>query len=951
MAAVRRDETARRALVTHEFPIRGRSDELSVVEEVLADLKQGSGSLLLVEGPPGIGKSRLLSEIRTRALTNEIRPLLGKAFEDQQTVPLAVLFAVFLGADPPIGDAEALRRLGVSPDHHYWIVSDMQTAIAAAAVETPLVVVVDDVHWTDVGSLMAFRSLMADLAPLPVAWVLALRSGHRAPAVRDAIDAMIAAWGPVARRLLLDVVSANEAADIVRDVLSADLDDTLMRLTERARGNPFLLLELTRGLKEEGRIRVNAGRACADGDSVPRRLTDSMVQRLDRLSPAARQLVQVASVLPDHFSASLLARMVKRHPSSLIEFVGEAVRADFLSEVGDRLRFRHDLVRHAARDAVPAAVRRALERESANVLLDAGASAEEVALQIARSADVGDDQAVHTLRQAVESLSRTDPSQAADMSRCTLKLLHQDDPGRSAVVAQSIWLLNRSQRFDEAKQMFEEALETDLSEECEAELRLSMSKLSDRTPGERAEENTRSLKLEHLTPDMRARHQGWLAYNVMMDGQTALARSAASDAKAALSASDPSVNVLAGLALANAECADGSGSRSVATLAEVRRRARGDHVDAAVTHLSNFHHANIALTLGRFEEASEAIVRGFDAARRGEDSVILQNFIHLKALCATAEGRLDDARTMLESLPGGIEFMNNGVSGLIQLLVLSDLAARTDDRNMVRIAGIAADYLMDRGPARRRASCAALAFIAWHHDDVVRAADLLEQSGDLLGTPLFALDLDHTVLAARVAAGACHRPLHELVMSAIKTLEGDPRGAPLFAAVATHARGLLDNDAGVLEAAVDAYSGCSRPLLFAAASEDFGTALADTGEPKHAVAHLSNAFDAFSRAHSTADARRVGRVLQTLGVHRRIVRVRDRTGWESLTRMEWRVVELVAEGATNREVAAYLCLSHHTVSTHLRNVFAKLSIRSREQLRQMVREGGPGDCEPRGYTA
>ena len=88
--------------------------------------------------------------------------------------------------------------------------------------------------------------------------------------------------------------------------------------------------------------------------------------------------------------------------------------------------------------------------------------------------------------------------------------------------------------------------------------------------------------------------------------------------------------------------------------------------------------------------------------------------------------------------------------------------------------------------------------------------------------------------------------------------------------------------------------------------------------------------------------------MQNLGVHRRIVRARERSGWESLTKMEWRVVELVAEGATNREVAEYLSLSPHTVNTHVRNVFAKLGIRSREHLRRMLRETeatGTSDAE------
>lgn len=944
MAAGKRDEAARRALTRIEFPLRGRSAELVVVDEVLAALKNGTGSLLVVEGPPGIGKSRFLSEIGVRALSGEVRPLLGKAFEDQQAVPFALLFAVFLGAEPPIGDAEALRPLCTGRDNHYWLVKEMQSAIGSAASQRPLLVLVDDLQWADAGTLMAFRTLMNDLASAPIAWILASRSGENAPTVRDALEAMMTGWGPNARRLPLDALAAESAADLVSDVLCADPDENLLRLTSMARGNPFLLLELTRGLAEEGRIRVDRGRASTEGEIVPRRLTDTMVQRLDRLSPATRQLVHVAAVLPDHFSASLLGQMIKRHPSSLIDFVAEAVRADLLSEVGDRLRFKHDLVRHAARDAVPAAVRRALERESVNVLLGAGATAEEVAPQLARSADIGDDKAVATLLTAVESLSRTDPSRAADICCHAMRLMRPHHTQRSSAVAQSIWLLNRAQRYAEARHLFEEELALELQDESEAEIRLSMSKLSDRVAGERAEENVRSLALTGITSETRAQHLGWLAYNVMMDGQTDRAWSVALEAQEASSA-DASVGVLAGLARANALCANGFGSRGLAALADVRGRIRANDVGTAVAHLANFHHANLALTLGRFDEATESITRGIDAARRGEDMVIAQNFVHLTAMHAVVRGNLDQARSVLESLPHGVWFMNNGVSGLIHVYVLSELAARTGDRNLSRIAGLAADDLIERGPARRRAACGAKAFIAWQHGDAPRAAAAFECGANLLGTPLLALDLDRTVLAARVAAGTNSGRLRDLVASAIRTLECGREEVPLFAAVSAHARALLDGDADNLASAADAYLKYERPLLFAGASEDLGVALAQNGESERAVAHLSLAFDTFSQAHSTADARRVGRVLGNHGVHRRIVRMRETTGWDSLTTMEWRVAELVAQGATNREVAAYLSLSPHTVNTHLRNIFAKLSVRSREQLRRIFSEKAPADGE------
>jgi DNA-binding CsgD family transcriptional regulator len=88
-----------------------------------------------------------------------------------------------------------------------------------------------------------------------------------------------------------------------------------------------------------------------------------------------------------------------------------------------------------------------------------------------------------------------------------------------------------------------------------------------------------------------------------------------------------------------------------------------------------------------------------------------------------------------------------------------------------------------------------------------------------------------------------------------------------------------------------------------------------------------------------ADARRVGRELRRLGVQRRIVsQPRAKTGWDSLTNSELTVVNLIAQGVTNRSVATQLHLSPNTVKTHVRNAFAKLGINTRSQLTQLMRE-------------
>ena len=169
-------------------------------------------------------------------------------------------------------------------------------------------------------------------------------------------------------------------------------------------------------------------------------------------------------------------------------------------------------------------------------------------------------------------------------------------------------------------------------------------------------------------------------------------------------------------------------------------------------------------------------------------------------------------------------------------------------------------------------------------------------------------------------------------------LERERPGVRLFATVAQHARGILERDADALVAAADALHSSSRPLLYASAAEDAGGELSRAQRNAEALDQLNAAFDTYIECEAIADARRVGRALRRLGVERRIVtHPRAKTGWDSLTDSELKVINLIAQGATNRDVATELHLSPHTVKTHVHNAFAKLGITSRAQLAQLMR--------------
>ena len=388
-------------------PIRGRAGELKVIGGLVTALMRGHRGVLVIEGPPGIGKSRLLTEVMALANKGGVRTLFGEAFEYQQTVPFFSLFTATLRADPPVGDADALRRLGSSADLSYWVVHDLADAIYAAAAQTPLAIVLEDIHWADNGTLLALRSLATARPDAAVLWVLTARTGAGGLALQETLSALQRADATFLR---VAPMSQGAVAHMVSDAVHANADESLLNLAAKAHGNPFLVSELIGGLGEEGRLDVSGGRAVASGHALPRRLGENMKQRLGHLSSGAGEVVRVAAVLPDRFSAGLLAAMLERQPASLMSAVEEAVRADLLVDDDEQLRFRHDLLREATRQSMPQSLRRAMERQSASIMLGMGAAPVEVATQLARSAEPGDREAINALRQAAQSVGHSDAS-------------------------------------------------------------------------------------------------------------------------------------------------------------------------------------------------------------------------------------------------------------------------------------------------------------------------------------------------------------------------------------------------------------------------------------------------------------------------------------------------------------------------------------------------------------
>ena len=308
----------RRVRITESAPIqtvRGRDAELTVLGQHLDQLLSGVGTVVLVEGGAGMGKSRLLGEVAAMARRLSIRVGRGVADPADTVVQLSVLMEALFEGPSPILERTALGDAHASPEQRYWLLQDLEALLEGAALKGPLLVCLDDVQWADSGTAAALRALPSRLATVPIGWVIALRPGQGSPQVRSAVEFL---EGQGAAKIALGPLDQAGVAQMAADVLGAEPDSELLKMAERPAGSPFLLVELLSGLREEGLVRVESGRAELVEWRLPHRVSQSMRLRLERMSDSARQVATVAAALGRRFSLDDVAAMLNLSPSELL---------------------------------------------------------------------------------------------------------------------------------------------------------------------------------------------------------------------------------------------------------------------------------------------------------------------------------------------------------------------------------------------------------------------------------------------------------------------------------------------------------------------------------------------------------------------------------------------------------------------------------------------------------
>jgi DNA-binding CsgD family transcriptional regulator len=916
-------------------PIRGRDEQLQLITGFLERVRAGVGGVAIIEGAAGLGKTRLLAAARATARTLCFRTGLGAAEPGHGFVELAVLMEALFGGAESLLERTALGSRDRSREEPFWLLQDLQTLLERAALRQPLLICLDDVQWADPGCGFALRMLTQWLASLPVAWLIAVRPNQGAPQIRRALAELTTAGAATIR---LTPLSASAVAQVAADVLGAPVGGDLLRTLADVQGNPYLVVDLLAGLREENLVSVAGGRAKLMENRVPHRLEDSMRRRLSRTSPAGERVGISAASLARQFTLNQIAALARIPVADLVDPVREVIDAGIFIEADGRLAFQHDLAREAVRNVVPAAIRRALDREAADVLLADGALPVEVAAQLAASAGPGDVAAVRALADAAESLGVTDPSASADIASVALSLAPSRHPLRGPLVARRTVSLFAAGRSKEARAFADNALRQSLPAEQEADVRLSLAAMFAISADDRADNARQGLSLAGLSADTRARLWASLFHNLLVAGRLDEGLAIESEVRAnVLASTDLAAQYFFQIGRSAMEYQLGRFELSLQLLGGVdpERLAGFDDPRERLTHS---YRSWVLSALDRVDEAIAVAENGLASAQRDRQNWAVHVFETWKGRHLLQLGRLDEANAVLEGrfhladahlIVGVLDGAGVVALGRIKLHV-------GDERGAHEVAEIAKLMLAATAPVVRRLGAWYLAVHSMASGEPNQAHRWLCALGEterMSLFPLFPMEAADDPLLVRMALAAGDLELAKAVAElAVRRYELNP-GVPSMAGAAAHARGILNDSRQDLEQAAGILVTCPRPMALAAALEDLGCARLADGDRSGAV----DAFDRVLRicldTGAARDAARTRKRLRELGIRRRVQSLdRPKLGWESLTDAELNVARLAAAGYTNRGIADKLFVSPHTVNTHLRHVFDKLDVRSRVDL-------------------
>jgi DNA-binding CsgD family transcriptional regulator len=927
-----------------------RDGELELIEDRIAAGREGQGSVLVFEGPAGIGKTELLAAARARAEHAGLEVLGARGGELEQSLGFGVVRQLFEGTIAAASAAERRRlfagaaglaapafdlaaeaapsesglRMGdpaASIQHGlYWLTANL-------AERSPLLFTVDDLQWADAASVRWLIYLARRLEGLSVLIAGAIRSGE--PGSDPGLLAGLLAE-TATEPIRPGALSEEATAKVVRARLGLEASDTFCAACHRASGgNPFLVRELVEALDRD-EVPPTDGSAGHVESLAPETVSRSMLLRMARLPEGAEPLARAVSVLGSEAEPRHAASLAALDDETAVAAADGLAAASILA-AGRPLRFAHPLLRAAVYEQMPESERALAHAKAARLLVEEHVPAEKVAAQLLRAHPASEEWAVESLRGAAQaSVARGVPEAAVAYLRRAL-VEPPPAPLRTTLLG--------------------ELLEAGL-------LAIDMSIFEGISDDPVAE-------LTHDTEapvDRGAALGGWLYITGRMDEGTALAErqiSAAAEAGDYLLAMRRELQLLPVLQIEPAEAIERldrfagrvepgtpeerawlamrawwqsfhGGPASAA--AELARRALEEGRIIEDQHASPVagQPMMVLLRADELDEAEAWIDRLLDDARRRGSVGGFISGIGLRGQLAYRRGQVsnaaDDGRRGLElarqhEVAFGIPLQT---AWLVEALV--ECGELSESQQQLTASGLDGEILDHYWFTPARFSRARLRLAQGRVDEA------LDDLRRLLGLSNRTWPAAYPLASMIALASAERDPGEARRLLDLELASGREWGTPRGIGVALRALGLVQGGARgieLLREAVEVLEASPARLEHARALADLGAALRRAKRRAESREVLRQAVDIAYRCGAEPIAERAREELAATGAKPRRTMF---TGVESLTPSELRVARMAAQDMQNKEIAQALFVTVKTVETHLGHVYSKLGISSRKEL-------------------
>jgi DNA-binding CsgD family transcriptional regulator len=899
--------------------LRGRDSECAALDRLLDAVRGGESRAIVLRGEPGVGKTALLDyaigsapDLRVlRAVGVESEMELAFASLQQLCAPTLDRLERLPGPQQDaLGVALGLRA-GQTPDR-FLVALAALTLLSEAAEERPLLCAVDDAQWLDEASAVALAFVARRLLAEPVAIVFV---------TREPVSALIGL-----PELVVDGVGEDDARLLLASAVTGPLDERIYEtIIAETRGNPLALLELPRAMTP---AELAGGFALAEALPLADRIQHGFLRRVRSLPPRSQQLLLTAAAEPLG-DVALLWRAAERLAIGA-DAVGPAEAAGLI-EVGTRVRFRHPLVRSATyRAAAPSdrwAVHRALaeatdpeahpDRRAWHRAHAATGLDEEVAEELERSADRAQSRGgVAAMAAFLERAAELTPDPARRGARALAAAQAKLDAG-APEAAHELLASAELTPLDE--------LQRARSQRLRAEIAFARKRGSDAPPllfeaAKRLEPLDAGLARETYLEAL-----GAAIFAGRLNGRRGL-REAAEAARVAPPGKQPprpTDLLLDGLAMRFTE-------GYVAGVAPLRHALQAFRPDAgpsedAVTPWLWLPWL-VAGDLWDDEMWHELATRAVRLGRETGALTVLPLALTYRAVVHIHAGEFAAASALIEETDAITEATGNAPVRYSALLLVS---WRGVEAEALELVNADVENATARGEGRAIGLAGFMTAVLYNGLGRYEAALASAQRAceyDDLGVFGF-------TLAELVEAGA-RSGAHDEAAAALRRLEERTSAVGTDWALGIQARSralLSDGQAAdsLYREAIERLERSRIAVHLARAHLVYGEWLRRENRRIDAREHLRTAHDMFSRAGAQAFAERAGRELSATG---ETARGRTDETRDELTPQEAQIAGLARDGLSNPEIGAQLFISPRTVQYHLRKVFQKLDITSRNQL-------------------